>query len=91
MTMVKGSVVVSPSGVASGTGFAKQVYDVLEAGTDFQGIVGTQLQSAKLLIASLANAAAELIPYVAANALVTTTDTGATPIAWTGTATGTVT
>lgn len=91
MSLVAGSVSVS-GGVASGAGFAKLVYDQLEANTDFQGVVGPGLQSAKSQLANIANAVATLITYVKANALVTTTDAGSAPIAWTGSSTaGTIT
>jgi len=87
--MVAGTVTVT-GGIASGAGFARQMYDVLEAGTDFQGVVGPGLQAAKSQLAVLANAAATLVSYVQTNAQVSTTDSGTTPIAWTGSGSGTV-
>jgi hypothetical protein len=88
--MVAGQVMII-GGVASGIGFARTVYDVLEAGTDFQGITGPGLQQAKSQLAAIANACAELITYVQANAVVNTSITASgVPIAWTGTGTGTV-
>ena len=91
MPMVAGSVSISGGGVASGTGFAKQMYDDLEAGTDFQGISGGALAVAKNQLATLANAAATLITHVQSNSAVTTIDDGsAGAIPWAGGGTGTV-
>lgn len=90
MAMVPGSVSVDGSGVASGAGFAKQMYDVLEAGTDFGAAVPPGLAVSKTQLAVLCNAAAKLIEHVATNSVVSTTDAGTSPIAWTGTGTGTV-
>jgi hypothetical protein len=70
------------------------MYDVLESQTDFQGLVGVQLQKPKQQIAAICNAAAALITYVASNAQVSTVDSGslpADPIAWSGTGSGTLT
>lgn len=91
MSLVAGSVTVNGAGVASGTGFAKQMYDALEADTDFQGLTGAKLQKPKQQLAAICNAAAALITYVKANAQVSTTDSGTAPIAWTGTGSGTLT
>lgn len=89
MPMLAGSVSVV-GGVAVGTGFAKEVYDRLEAGTDFMGAPAAGLQQAKSQLAVIANATAQLILHVQSAATVSTTDVGLGPIAWSGTGTGTV-
>ena len=82
MPMIPGSVTVA-GGVASGTGYAKEVYDVLEAGTDFQGILPPALTVAKQQLADLANACASMITHVQTNSTVTTVDDGTSdPIPW---------
>jgi len=91
MTMTAGTVSVSNGGVVSGTGFARQVFDYLVAHTDFAGAPSAGLTQAKKQLAVIANAAAALITYVKANAVVNTTNTNnGTPVKWTGTGTGTV-
>lgn len=89
MPMLAGSVAVA-GGVAIGTGFAKEVYDLLEAGTNFQSTPAAGMQLAKAQLAVIANAAAQLILHVQSSAQATTTDTGPGPIAWSGTGNGTV-
>ncbi len=71
MAMIPGSVTISGGGAASGTGYAKEVYDVLEAGTNFLGITPPALVVAKQQLADLANACASLITHVQTNSQVT--------------------
>lgn len=87
MSLTKGNVTISGSGVVSGAGFARQVYDLLEAATDFQGVAGSTLATAKRQLAAIANAAAVTIDQITQHATVSTTDTHTPPIAWSGTGT----
>lgn len=88
--MVQGSVSVV-GGVAVGTGFAKLVYDSLEAKADFGDTTPAGLQRAKKQLADIANAAAELISFVQTNAVITSTITASgSPVPWTGTGSGTL-
>lgn len=89
MPMVAGSVSVV-GGVGVGVGFAKTVFDELESAWDFAGVPAAGVQKAKEQLADIANAAAQLVLHVQANALVSTTDVGGPPISWNGTGTGTV-
>ena len=90
MAMVPGSVSIDGAGNASGTGYAKEVYDVLEAGTDFQGIGPPALVTAKQQLADLANACASMITHVQTNSQGSTTGSGAGPPGFTSTGTGRV-
>lgn len=89
MAMVPGSVSIDAGGVASGTGYAKEVYDVLEAGTDFGTLTPPGLVTAKQQLADIANACAALITHVQSNAVVSTTGSGTSP-PFTSTGTGTI-
>lgn len=89
MAMIPGSVTINGAGVASGTGYAKEVYDALEAGIDFGTLTPPGLVTAKQQLADLANACASLITHVQSNAVVSTTGTGASP-PFTSTGTGTI-
>lgn len=83
MPMIAGSVTIDGAGNASGTGYAREVYDVLEAGTDFQGVLPPALVTAKQQLADIANACASLVTHVQTNSTVTTTDDGTSaPIPW---------
>lgn len=89
MPLIAGSVTIAPDGTAAGLGFAKQVYDVLEAGTDFQGITGPGLAAAKQQLADLANAVGTLVDHVSLFSDVTTVvDGSAGAIPWAGTGIG---
>ncbi|TDI91266.1 MAG: hypothetical protein E2O75_04990 [Chloroflexi bacterium] len=89
MAMTPGSVSIDGAGTASGSGYAKEVYDVLEAGTDFQGIIPPALVTAKRQLADLANACASLISHVVTNSTVTTVDDGSGgAVPWAGTGSG---
>lgn len=91
MPMIAGSVSIAPDGTATGTGYAKAVYDELAAATDFQGSTPPGLVVAKEQLATIANAVSSLITHVQTTAVVSTTDDGsAGAIAWAGAGTGTI-
>lgn len=85
MPMIAGSV----DGSGAGTGFAKEMFDLLDAATDYGAATGAGLAAAKAQVAVICNAAATMIDHVK-TASVSTTDSGVGPPAWTGTGTGTV-
>lgn len=89
MPMIPGSVSIDPAGTATGTGYAKEVYDELESGTDFGALGPPGLVTAKKQLADIANACAALITHVQSNAVVSTTGSGAGP-PFTSTGTGTI-
>ena len=78
MAMTQGSVTVDATGTATGTGAAKEVFDVLDATIDYGPLTGTDLQSARQRTADLANAISAIIPHIVTNgkAVVSTSDTG---------------
>lgn len=92
MPLVAGSVSVDPvTGVVTGSGFARDVYDDLEAATNFQGMILPGLAVAREQLAVIANASAVLIDHVTANATVATVDDGTGgAVSWAGSGTGTV-
>lgn len=88
MAMVAGSVSVNGAGVGSGTGYAKLLYDALisEFGLS-PGSVPQNVPGAQQQVAKIANAiASTLIPYVVANAVVSSTVASGIPVSTTGTA-----
>ena len=101
MAMNEGSVSISASGVASGSGLAKEIYDEMESETNFGTLLPPQQAVPKEQLAVLARAMAKVVPHIANNAVVTTTvgaginvlvdtQSGAGATTGTGTGTGTV-
>lgn len=91
MSLLAGTVSVAPDGTVTGSGYAMAVYDQLELGTAFLGTPLAGEVAAKKQLAAVCNAAGALMDYIVTNAVVTTTDTGTAPIAWTGVGSGVVT
>ena len=72
MPMLEGTIVINPvTAVVTGSGAAKEIFDVMNDGTDYQGITGPELAVAKEQLALLARAVAKIIPHITSNALVT--------------------
>ena len=87
MAMLEGTVVINPAtGSASGVGAAKEVFDAMDAGQDYQGLSGSELAVAREQIAVQARAIAKIIPHIVANAQVTTTVAPGIAVATAGTA-----
>lgn len=73
MAMTRGSVTINPTtGSASGTGVAKEIFDVYDATIDYQGLTGTNLAQARKQIADLCNSVAYVIDHIKTNAVVDT-------------------
>ena len=73
MAMSEGTITINPlTGVASGAGAAKEVFDAMDASQDYGAAAGATLAEAKERIAALARACAKIIPHIQTNAVVTT-------------------
>jgi len=74
MAMIPGQVDVDPiTGVATGAGAAKEVFDNYDSKQDYQGLTGERLAVARQQVADLCNSlAAVLVTYIKTNAEVST-------------------
>ena len=100
MAMSKGAVTINPStGVASGSGASKEMFDALDATIDYQGLEDGDIAAARQQLADLTNAIAVIIDHIKNNAVVSSTISTATAngvtvggsnVSVTGTSSGTV-
>lgn len=75
MAMVAGTVTLT-GGVASGAGFAREVYDYLASSADLASLSADQRQAAGERLAAIANATALLVTHLQTFGVVSTLDTG---------------
>lgn len=77
MAMTAGTVTIDGSGNPSGTGMAREIFDVFVATVDFGSLSGSALQAAKQRVADLCNAlAGGIVGHIVANAEVAVRITG---------------
>jgi hypothetical protein len=74
MSMSKGSVIInSQTGEAGGSGFAKVLFDSMDALSDYGDLSGMQLAQVKQQLANVCVSIANVIDYIKENAEVSTT------------------
>jgi hypothetical protein len=78
MAMNKGTITINADGSASGSGLAKELYDVHLPKVNFGGLVGAATVPAKQQIADLLMTISEVVTHIVTNgkAVVSTSDAG---------------
>jgi hypothetical protein len=78
MAMSKGTITIAADGSASGSGLAKELYDVHLPKVDFGGLTGAATVTAKRQIADLLTTVSEVVTHIVANgkAVVDVADAG---------------